>query len=447
MENADRNEKEKPPLSDFRNVVTSIFLIVFTLFIGITCVVALASTLTQARISSFAIDGVPLSIWKLDTVREQWAAVRSQQTGQSAELAKSEIQRLDLNARQATMIAKYNAAKTNLIQLIQTLYYRIQNAEPNLASVLDSDVDISEKMARINASYTSLRGKTELGIDELLSTIENTHKAYRQNASDGQALAVEQNSLIEKIETLRKGISSSQESLKAVFGPIKADMDGPTRARIENALYELNPTADFVGRLMNKFVTVQPDVLALSLVLLMGILGSCLQILHSFFRAHRIEAPGSYFLRISVGAITALVIFIVSKAGIPVIADTSKLGGDAPINPYFVSFLAIISGLLSERAIVTVQNQGERFFASGTESPDRWARDDLTPRLQSQSVTTQALADYLHSTESNTASILRGEEKANAEQQRTIAIFLRSTVRDLFTDMPPSGLEHAAKNV
>jgi hypothetical protein len=167
-----------------------------------------------------------------------------------------------------------------------------------------------------------------------------------------------------------------------------------------------------------------------------------LQILNSIFSANQTEEVnsgtiGNYVLRISVGAITALVIFIVSKAGIPVIADTTKLGGDAPINPYFVSFLAIISGLLSEQAIITVQNQGTRLFASGATEPDRWARTDLTPQLETQKVALGALADYLGTSEDTARSILTGAIKATAEQQRVVAIFLRSRVRDLFSDIPP----------
>src|SRR3954469_21931310 len=50
------------------------------------------------------------------------------------------------------------------------------------------------------------------------------------------------------------------------------------------------------------------------------------------------------------------VAFIVVKAGVPIVADASKLGGDTPINPYFVSFLAIISGLMSEKGIASLRS-------------------------------------------------------------------------------------------
>src|SRR5262249_28735805 len=123
---------------------------------------------------------------------------------------------------------------------------------------------------------------------------------------------------------------------------------------------------------------LQPDILTLALVIAMGVLGSALQMTYALFKRNHVEKPGAYFLRLSVGAITALVIFIVAKAGVPIIADASRMGGDAPISPYFVSFLAIISGLLSENAILSVQTQGARFFAQEAPAePARWARRDL----------------------------------------------------------------------
>jgi len=171
----------------------------------------------------------------------------------------------------------------------------------------------------------------------------------------------------------------------------------------------------------------------------MGILGSALQITHAFFIENRIDSPGSYFLRVCVGAITALVIFIVAKAGVPVIADASKLGGEAPINPYFVSFIAILSGLLSENAIASVQAQGAKFFGSDVPgAPDRWTRDDLNNLLLPPDLSLKAIGEYLGTTEDVTKSILSGKVQATAEQQKTISLYLRRQVRDLFSDLPPA---------
>jgi len=147
---------------------------------------------------------------------------------------------------------------------------------------------------------------------------------------------------------------------------------------------------------------------------------------------------GGYFLRLAVGALAALIIFIVAKAGVPVIADAARMGGDTSINPYFVSFLAIISGLLSENAIANIQAQGARIFGqAGVQGQMRWARRDLTPDLQSQNLTTKTLADYLDESEETTVAMLKGTESISQPQQRIVTLALRADARDLFTDIPP----------
>jgi len=451
MPGTNPESKQKWSANVVRNFTNAV-LIGFTLLIGIACVIVLAATLTQTRISSVTIDGVPVSIWKLDSIREQWASLRTQVTSQTAAIRKAEDQRLELSDKKSKVSANANGVKQILTQQIENLAYKVQKADTDLYSSLIGESDIPDKMARINASDSALRANSDLHVADLLDSIQKANAAYVGFDSEAYGLTVQINSVIEKTKALTEGRTATQGQINAIIETIKTnrggsdatktDLDDQTRTRIENALYELNPNNSRFSELMNRLVLLQPDVLALSLVLLMGVLGSSLQILNSIFSANRTEEVnsdtiGNYILRISVGAITALVIFIVSKAGIPVIADTSKLGGDAPINPYFVSFLAIISGLLSEQAIITVQNQGARLFASGTTEPDRWARTDLTPQLEMQKVAIGALADYLGTSEGTARSILTGAIKATADQQRVVAISLRSTVRDLFSDIPP----------
>jgi hypothetical protein len=125
---------------------------------------------------------------------------------------------------------------------------------------------------------------------------------------------------------------------------------------------------------------------------------------------------------------------------VPVITDASRLGGDAPINPYFVAFLAIVSGLLSENALANVQQQGEKLLGRGAAGPDRWARRDLTPELEAQPALSLAtLASHLGVSATIAAAMLKGEQKLDPEAQKLTAIYLRGDQRDLFTDMPPPG--------
>jgi hypothetical protein len=200
---------------------------------------------------------------------------------------------------------------------------------------------------------------------------------------------------------------------------------------------------------MNRVITLPSDVLALTLVVLMGILGSLLQIIYSFFRKDTpSEGLGIYFVRIAAGGITALVIFIVTKAGVPIIADASRLGGDAPINPYLISFLAIVSGLLSEQAIASVQARGAQLFpANPTMDVPRWARMDLTQSASSDGKSIDQLATYLNLKPKAVTDILKGLVPATIPQQNAIVTYLHASARDIFTDIAPAEADSLAETV
>jgi lambda repressor-like predicted transcriptional regulator len=241
----------------------------------------------------------------------------------------------------------------------------------------------------------------------------------------------------EQIKDLSDSIDTDTKSLNAVFDLIKPGIDGASREKVENALYELFFNRQLLTRVSAAFITMDPDNQTLLLVVMMGVLGSSLQMTHAYCVRNQAITLSAYLLRISLGAITALVMFIVAKAGVPVLTDASRLGGDAPINPYFVAFLAIVSGLLSESALANVQQQGERLLGASAAGPDRWARRDLTPELAAQGLSLAALASHLGVSERVAAAMLAGEEKLDPEAQKLVAIYLRGDPRDLFTDIPP----------
>ncbi|HTC06129.1 MAG TPA: hypothetical protein VK749_22170 [Xanthobacteraceae bacterium] len=241
-----------------------------------------------------------------------------------------------------------------------------------------------------------------------------------------------------QVDALNDRLTSLQDSLDGLFRQFSTKpLDDPTRVRLENALFELY-SGKFLGASMNWLLIMPPDILTLALVILMGVLGSALQMTHALFRQNRIERSGAYFLRLGVGAITALVIFIVAKAGVPVIADASRLGGDAPINPYFVSFLAIISGLMSENAIMMVQAQGAKFFAAETAAdPQRWARSDLHDAFTKANRNPDKVKQLLSADDTQFEGWMSGKDAIPGAAQTLIAGVLEIPRRELFTDIPP----------
>jgi hypothetical protein len=317
----------------------------------------------------------------------------------------------------------------------------------------DPGVGAAQQYGQISA----LREQAVKAHSELTPLFDELTAAYKEYG-DARGVRFEaiasREAMVQRIKGLQDAVSGSRTSLESLYRQINpkfspqaikpgeegaakpTDLDDATRARIENALYELQ--SGVLGPIINRMVTTQPDVLTLTLVILMGILGSSLQMTHAFFKKHQIERPGAYLLRVCVGAITALVIFIVAKAGVPVIADASKLGGDASINPYFVSFLAIISGLMSENAIASVQNQGARFFgAELTAEPKRWTREDLHETFTKSNRDPVRVKRLLQATDQEFEGWISGKEPLPANVQMIIAGVLQIPPRDLYTDIPP----------
>ena len=421
-------------------LLASIYLVVLTFVVGLASIVLLSTTLTQSRIATVAVDGTALGIRKLDYLGRRVIETREAIAKTQPKLKELESKENDASNELTRAKDALNAAKTEIEVQLEKFYHLIEGSEPQLATAIhnkgyqDQVGSILGAKARLHMNHPEL--------DDIVATIDQDYTAYRKadvaatTAQDALKLAQKQ---------VKDFQDANAKTENAVFFSIKDNMDKETRARIEAAFYELNVECSMAkcngGRLSYwsyQLLTIPSDMLILFLVLLMGLLGSTLQVTHAYFMRHEAHSVGGYFQRLAVGGMTALVIFIVAKAGVPVLTDPAKLGGDAPINPYFISFLAIVSGLLSENAIVNIQAQGARLFGSSSNEPDRWVQVDLTPDLQTQNLSIAKLADYLAVSEAVAGDMIKGKEKITVPQQSIIALYMRREPREIFTDIPPS---------
>lgn len=421
-----------------KNWYVSALLILFTLIVALACIVLLSTTLTQSRVSTFTLDGAPLGIRKLDHIGRRWAKIPRILEDQTKRMEAAQSDHASASGRAVTTKATLELHRRNMEDVLVEFYVRIQPVEPDLAGrihrkgYLDQVSFIKADRERLLAARPELIN--------IVKQIEDTFERMSTANIDDRLAKADVDGSERKIQLIKGEIAATKSELDDVFEAIKRDLMPDDRARIENIFYELNlNNADegFFNHFTYRMLTMPPDLATLLLVILMGILGSALQITHSYFMKNQVQTIGGYFQRISVGAMTALVIFIVAKAGVPVIADPTRLGGEAPINPYFVSFLAIVSGLLSENAIANVQAQGAKLFGGGEAEKKRWMRQDFTAELEAQQITVPQLAGYLGVDEEAAKDILTGEKELDPAQQRIVSICLRKSARDLFTDIPP----------
>jgi hypothetical protein len=355
-------------------------LVVLTFLIGGLGIYFLSAILAQTRLSGITIDGASVSIWKLSYVGEQWADLRRQGEVQRLVRRQVESDRDVFSATAGSAQGSWNQKWSEMGALLDIVSQRVAEKYPDL-NVQDPNRAV-EVIVKILARRAELTEKYP-DLAPLIDSVENRSASYREAHEKLASVNERSRWILLRLSTLTDDIKTKgdeQTNLVVSFKP--NNMDDATRSRIENAFYELyagQPSDWGFLRIIPKYwrilLTMQPDTLTLWLVLAMGVLGSSLQVTHASFKSGTAVTTGGYFLRLSVGALTALIIFIVAKAGVPIIADSGRMGSDGSINPYFVSFLAIISGLLSENAIANIQAQGARIFGQASAIGQlRWAR-------------------------------------------------------------------------
>jgi hypothetical protein len=430
------DDQAAPTRQRLGDAFVSVLLVSLTLLTGFLAVIVLSSTLTQGRMSTLSVDGVTMSVWKLDAIRQDWTSAHQRIKDQQSALTAAQLAVTDTVASKSLADQKAASAQAALLALLEQANFQIQPFNKSLADEINSKGP-TEQVSRLQVNHEELL-KDHPELKSLLEQINSSYSVYLQTRDNAKSTNLEKEAATAKVNDILDQTKYSNKQLETLFGSIKSNLDEAGRVKIENALYEIAPIPGLLGKFMNRLLTLPPEVLALSLVILMGILGSLLQIVHSFFRQDVSEGYGIYFVRIAAGGITALVIFIVAKAGVPIVADASRLGGDAPISPYFISFLAIISGLLSEQAIASIQAKGAQFFpANPAIDISRWARDDLTQKASSGSNSIADLATYLKLDTKAATDLLNGSAAATELQQTMIAVYLHESSRNLFSDLVP----------
>lgn len=207
---------------------------------------------------------------------------------------------------------------------------------------------------------------------------------------------------------------------------------------------------EFFDRMHLLWLASMPNhFLVLLLTMAMGGLGSLIYITREYFRVNLPtgQQPDDrhplswYIFRPFLGVAIALAVYILARAGQLTVAD-----GD--LSPYFVAFLGIISGLLSEQAAERIRAAGSAVFLAraregGEPGPDdepRWGIK-LDQAITDSGRDPLQLARQLGEKPEQVASWLDGKEPLPVNAQRIISAWLNLPLRELFTDLPPLGAD------
>ena len=220
-----------------------------------------------------------------------------------------------------------------------------------------------------------------------------------------------------------------------------------TRQGLDKLLEDTPQAIDVVSELefmrywgFKRLALMPNALLTLLLTLSMGALGSLIYITRDYFSRESQKPFSWYLFRPFLGMVTAIAVFVLAKAGQLTISDAGVTEGVAEnLNPYFISFLAIISGLLSEQATEKIRAAGSSVFGvegQAPPTPERWAVG-LKEQMGQRGKTAAELAGFVDQDESTVQEWCDERRPVPTAAQSIIAGWLGIPRRRLFTDLPP----------
>ena len=338
------------------------------------CVAAitLSASQLQSRLVALSGNDVALSVWQVERIR--------QDLGNQKRLINDQRTEVD---RRYSLMTEAQEGVGWLENEVETLNALASGTASELAPKLKpyaSDRipdDLSTLTNRqLGTLFDTLVAEVKTRVDpdswKELDRLRVAYKGALQGSSTTQinldrrrAELVDARNQLSRVEAI---IGASEARMKELINP-----GGKLNAAQEARVYDLIREFDFIERFamgaLYYFSILPSDFLIIVLVITMGVLGSTMQLTYDYYKAGTVNSVGPFILRPMLGAITALVVFILLKAGVLIVTDSAKLGEVAPLNPFFIAFVGIVSGLLSENALEMVRNVGKSWFSQSGNDP------------------------------------------------------------------------------
>ena len=269
-------------------------------------------------------------------------------------------------------------------QRITALDTQAQSAEASIndarASIVGSIADV-EARANVQAAQSAAADVSAQGLSQRINTL-----AGRQGLSPGDQRSVtslraqvqqmteqeaahddtsaERTQLMSRQRLVDGQVAESDRQIFALQQQVLPDYQQFTRVRNEAyALQNLSPMG------VSAFLAQgHPSLLSTLLVLLMGALGSLLYLFPAYLNRLQPVTMAEIAVRLIFGMCAALALYVLLNAtiaGISLTQSVAQASTSSTLNPFTVSLIGIIAGVLSEDIAKWIQDRGRGIFTQG----------------------------------------------------------------------------------
>ena len=353
------------------------------------------------------------------------------------------LKKLEQSDRKVTV---YKAERTtyvaNFTELAKTLKLEFADVKMQYANLL-SQIPAKEPK---DGNAPPVNTNTPTTIPPPPSPINSPDKVLQILADKHEENLKNLDKLITSLETNQKNLAQSEKEISELLKGLLLAVEELEVAESEEAKMDNDELRDFLVELryltrlrFDILATMPAQLLTLILTLSMGSLGSVIFLTRELFREGEKHSINWYIFRPFLGMVTAIAIFVLAKSGQLVISD----GGNPEsgkmsetLNPFFISFLAIISGVLSEQAYEKIHNTGKSFFQTGIGENARWAVH-LRKIMETQHKTPAEAAKYLSQSIEVIQDWMDEQAPVPENAQKIIAAWLDKPGREIFSDQAP----------
>ena len=405
------------------------------------CVLLVVSVLTahlfQHAVRSAEQNNVGVSIWKLVDARDSWKAEKLRKEEATRSYAELSVQYESASSELAKEFEKKRAMEVATINAAAKLNKHLKDAGATNEEVLFISQGAVPRRLQRYKDLVATRALADEQTKLLMATYDKSLGAELQFIAQSDF-----NKRENSVEDLKRAVETAKAEVDSLKNNLSQFLTGIKVKEAEEGVYgDLLNQLDSLDRIsagaLGNLATMEPDLLTLLLVLAMGTLGGTLHLAKLFVEDQPSVNMGYYFYRPFLGGIVALVVFVVARSGIFIIAEPNMQSGGAMLSPFFVSFLAIVSGLLAERAISAIQDRGLRWLASS-------GRDDVKRyaiRVKEEAEKQGKAADFMSAagclSKEEVKALYEGTPAVSGDTQRLVSFALGKPIRELFTDIAP----------
>lgn len=314
-----------------------------------------------------------VSFESLREVEAEIAQIRAETAEPRGELLAIEQEIAALSNQSASAQAAANAAAAEIVGDIAEIEARA-NVTPTQSAAADTSVQALSQRINGLASQSGLSAADQQSVAALHGQVQQL-AARQDNVAASDADRV---SLVERQRLVSSQVAESDRRIFALQQSVVPDYEHYQRIYSEAAaLQTLSPFG------VSKFLAQgHPALLSSLLVLLMGALGSLLYLFPAYLNRAEPVTMAEIVIRLIFGMCAALAFYVLANAaiaGFTLGAGVEQATTSALLNPFTVSLVGIVAGVMSEDIAKWIQDRSRGMFTQGGAAPRPAAQAEPAP--------------------------------------------------------------------